>query len=53
MPCPLALQLRPVFEVCGLSGGLMSSSPSGPGDDEGGFDLPLGESHGYPANFLD
>ena len=33
--------------------GLVASSPDGPGEDEGGFDLPLGEARGYPADFLD
>ena len=49
----LALQLRPTPDVGFPCGGLMSSSPSGPGDDEGRLDLPQGEAGCYPADFLD
>ena len=37
----LALQLRPSLVVGLLCHGLVTSSPSGPGDDEGGLDLAL------------
>jgi hypothetical protein len=37
----LALQLHPSLAVGLLRHGLVTSSPSGPGDDEGGLDLAL------------
>jgi hypothetical protein len=52
-PITEALQLRPVPDVGLLGGGLMNSSPSGPGDDEGGFDLALGQAHAHAPDFLD
>jgi hypothetical protein len=38
----LALQLHGLSEVTLLRQGLMTSSPDGPGDDEGRLDLALG-----------
>ena len=38
----LALQLQDVFEMGLLRHGLMTLSPDGPGDDEGGLDPALG-----------
>jgi hypothetical protein len=38
----LALQLRRAFEVGLPSGGLVASSPGGPSNNKGGFDLALG-----------
>jgi hypothetical protein len=36
-----------------LCSGLVAASPSGPGDDEGGFDLSLGQAHAHAPDFLD
>ena len=49
----LALQLPFCFEVCALSGGLVSSTPEGPCDDMCGLDPLSSESDDDAADFLD
>ena len=53
MPIALALQLRFLFDVGFLCGGLMGASPSRPCNDEGGLDAPLRQPHRDPADLLD
>ncbi len=48
----LTLQLRFMFEVGLLGGGLMSASPEGPCDDGGGLDLALRQAASYSSVFL-
>jgi hypothetical protein len=36
-----------------LGGGLVGSSPSRPGDHQGGFDPALSQAHAYAPDFLD
>jgi hypothetical protein len=52
-PHGLALQLRFLFEMGFLRGGLMSASPERPRDYVGWVDASSREALGYPADFLD
>jgi hypothetical protein len=48
----LALQLQFHLKMRLLGGGLMRSSPEGPGDNARWLDALLREPYGYAANFL-
>jgi hypothetical protein len=48
----LVLQLRFLFDMGFLSGGLVGASPEAPCDGFGGLDLSLGEFCGDAADFL-
>jgi hypothetical protein len=48
----LTLQLRFSLDVSVSCGGLMSASPEGPGDDVGGLDTPLSETHRHTPDLL-
>ncbi len=48
----LALQLRFLFTMSFLSGGLMGAAPAGSGDDMRRADAALGEAVGEASDFL-